>query len=182
MNKIYAFWIVSSVILFLLSFVYFRQNLHRRNSLFGWWLGLGVAMQIVSMCGILLAYPRWMYKVWPIADGLSFALALAVMITAYLRRSCAVNQALLRGIASMIALNLAARWGSSHLGPAIESWLQNIAFMGPAAFLLVTFSNIRVDRLPLYVASALRALTSNPEASQELAFRAMPDGTGARAA
>lgn len=182
MNEMLLFWVASSVVLLLLSLVYFRQNLHRRNLLFGWWLGFGIAMQIISACGMLVAYGPWMYKLWPVADELSFALALGVMIVAFLRRSCAVNQALLRGLGSMLALNLAARWASSHLGTNIESWLQNIAFMGPAIFLLVTFSNTRVDRLPLYVASLLRALMSHPETSQGLAFRAMPDNRGTQAA
>lgn len=139
-------------------------------------------MQIVSACGMLVGYGPWMYKIWPVADGLSFALALGVIVVAFLRRSCAVNQALLRGLVAMLALNLAARWASSHLGADIESWLQNIAFMGPAIFMLVTFSNIRADRLPLYVASALRALTFQPNTSQELAFRALPNRTTAHAA
>ncbi|MGH9352600.1 MAG: hypothetical protein ACRD2G_10625, partial [Terriglobia bacterium] len=143
MNDILGFWIASSIVLFLLSFVYFHQGLNQKNALFGWWLGLGVSMQMVYAFGMMLAYPVWMYRLWPIADGASFALALAVVVVAFFRRTCAVNQVLLYGLGAMLALNVMARWGGASLGESIGSWLQNIAFFGPALFLVLAFSNIR---------------------------------------
>lgn len=182
MNDILGFWIASSIVLFLLSFVYFHQGLNRKNALFGWWLGLGVSMQIVYAFGMMLAYPAWMYRLWPIADGASFALAIGVVVIAFLRRTCAVNQVLLYGLGAMIALSVMARWGGASLGESLDSWLQNIAFLGPAVFLVLAFSNIRSDRLPLYIDSVLRAFTSNPNASHELAFGSISKSAPSRAA
>jgi hypothetical protein len=152
-NKILGFWIASSVVLFLLSLVYLQHNLHRKNVLFAWWLCLGVSMQLVSAYGLALGYPRWMNLLWTAADVLSFALAIGVLAVAYRHRSCPVNRALLYGIGAMVVLNLVSRWWGDHLGENVRIWLLNIAFLGPAAFLLLMFSNIRVDRLPLYVRS-----------------------------
>ncbi|MDE3181565.1 MAG: hypothetical protein KGM47_18120 [Acidobacteriota bacterium] len=160
MNEMLGFWIASSAVLFLLSVVYFRENLHRKNSLFGWWLSFGVAMQLVSAYGMLLAFPGWMYRLWPAADWLSYGLAAAVLLCASSRRACPVNQTLLYGLGSMVAFSLGVRWLGAGLGPGLQSWLLNIAFLGPALFLLVAFSNIRADRLPLHIHEAIRALRS----------------------
>lgn len=162
MNKIYGFWIASSVVLFLLSLVYLQHNLHRKNMIFAWWLCLGVSMQLVSAYGLVLGYPRWMTVVWTVADVLSFAMALGVLGVAFRYRSCPVNRALLYGIGAMLILNLISRWWGDHLGQNVRIWLLNIAFLGPAAFLLLMFSNIRVDRLPLYVKSVFPSATSSP--------------------
>jgi hypothetical protein len=159
-NKILGFWIASSVVLFLLSLVYLQHNLHRKNVLFAWWLCLGVSMQLVSAYGLVLGYPRWMDWLWTAADVLSFALALGVLVVAFRHRSCPVNRALLYGIGAMVVLNLMSRWWGDHLGENVRIWLMNIAFLGPAAFLLLMFSNIRADRLPLYIKSVSPGIIS----------------------
>jgi hypothetical protein len=165
MNKIIGFWIASSAVLFLLSLVYLHYNLHRKNAAFAWWLCVGVSMQLVSAYGLVLGCPVWLRRMWSLADLLSFGLAIAVLITAYHRRACPVNQTLLYGIGSMLALNLMSRWMGGHLSPNQQGWLVNIAFFGPAIFLLLAFANIRADRLPLYIKSAFTGATrisSNP--------------------
>lgn len=171
MNDILGFWVASSVVLFLLSFVYFRQSLNRKNALFGWWLALGVAMQLVYAAGMMLGFPSWMYRLLPIADKVSFLLALGVVAVAFFRRACAVNQSLLYGLGAMLALNVMARWGGANLSETVGSWLQNISFFGPAVFLVLAFSNIRADRLPLFIDSVLRALSAAPRVSHGWAFK-----------
>lgn len=170
MNKIVGFWIASSIILFLLSLVYLHHHLHRKNALFAWWLCLGVSMQMVSAYGLALGYPSWMYRIWGIADGISYALAVGVIGVALTRRSCPVNQTLLFGLGAMIAFNLAVRWFGGGLSLDLRSWLLNIAFLGPALFLLVAFSNIRADRLPLHIKSALRSWAPQAVCGQQAAF------------
>lgn len=154
MNKVLGFWIASSVVLFLLSLVYLQHNLHRKNSIFAWWLCLGVSMQLVSAYGLALGYPPWMDLIWSAADVLSFALALGAIAVAFSRRSCPVNQTLLYGVGGMLVLNLLSRWWGDHLGENLRIWLVNIAFLGPAIFLLVMFSKIGPDRVPLYAEPA----------------------------
>ncbi|MGH9354482.1 MAG: hypothetical protein ACRD2G_20315, partial [Terriglobia bacterium] len=83
---------------------------------------------------------------------------------------------------AMLALNVMARWGGASLGESIGSWLQNIAFFGPALFLVLAFSNIRADRLPLFIDSVLRAFNSNPRVSHGLAFGSVSKGAASRAA
>lgn len=158
MNKMLGFWIASSAVLFLLSLVYFHQKHHQKNALFGWWLCLGVLMQGISAYGMLLSFPPWMYRLWPAADYVSYGLGVAALLLAFARRSCPVNQILLYGLGSMMAFSLIVRWLSASLSLGLEAWLLNIAFLGPALFLLMAFSNIRADRLPLYIQDAQREL------------------------
>ncbi len=162
MTKIIGFWIASSSVLFLLSLVYLHYNLHRKNAIFAWWLCMGVSMQLVSAYGLVLGCPFWLRRLWSIADVFSFGLALAVLIAAYHRRACPVNQTLLYGIGSMVVLNLMSRWAAGHLTPDQRGWLVNIAFLGPAIFLLLAFANIRADRLPLYIKSGWEGAAGAP--------------------
>lgn len=166
MSKIIVFWIASSVILFLLSLVYLEHNLHRKNSLFAWWLCLGVTMQLVSAYGLVLGCPQWLSLLWSAADVLSYTLAVGVLVVALTRRSCPVNQTLLYGLGTMVAFNLVVRWCGDSLSQNLRSWLVNIAFLGPAIFLLLTFSNIRADRLPLLIKSALRSIAISDTITQ----------------
>lgn len=170
MNKIVGFWIASSLILFLLSLVYLQHHLHRKNALFAWWLCLGVSMQMVSAYGLVLGTPPWMYRIWGLADGLSYALAVGVIGVALTRRSCPVNQTLLFGLGAMVAFNLGVRWWGEHLSIGLRSWLLNIAFLGPAIFLLIAFSNIHADRLPSRIQSALGGLAPSTSCSRQAAF------------
>jgi hypothetical protein len=166
-NKIVGFWVACSLILFLLSLVYLHNQLHRKNSIFAWWLCLGVSMQLISAYGLVLGCPTWLRRLWSAADVLSFALAVGVLLMAYARRSCPVNQALLYGIGAMIVLNVVSRTCGDQLTAAQRGWLVNIAFFGPAIFLLLMFSNVRADRLPLYLNSALRSLSSAAETMEQ---------------
>ncbi len=167
MTKIIGFWIASSTVLFLLSLVYLHYNLHRKNGIFAWWLCLGVSMQLVSAYGLVLGCPYWLRRLWSIADVLSFGLAMAVLLAAYHRRACPINQTLLYGIGSMVALNLMSRWAGSHLTSDQRGWLVNIAFLGPAVFLLLAFANIRADHLPLYIRSALKGASRSSYGCQQ---------------
>lgn len=182
MNKMLVYWIASSSMLFFLSFVYFRHNLYRKNALFAWWLYLGVFMQIASAYCLLFACPVWLYKVWPFADECSYALAACVLVVAFIHRSRPVNQILLYGLGAMVAFSLAVRWFGNGLSLDLRGWLLNIAFFGPALFMLLAFSNVGIDRLPLYVDSFLRQLNSDSAPSQELAFRGVANGPSAHAA
>ncbi|MGH9357548.1 MAG: hypothetical protein ACRD1O_00025 [Terriglobia bacterium] len=160
MNRIIGFWIASSAVLFLLSLVYLQHQLHRKNSLFAWWLCVGVSMQLISAYGLVLGCPAWLARVWAFADYLSYGLALAVLVAALWRRQCPVNQTLLYGLGAMIAFNALVRWRGDSFNQDLRSWLLNIAFLGPAIFLLLSFSNVRADRLPLHIKSAFENLAS----------------------
>lgn len=158
MNNEFGFWIASSAVLLVLACVYLAQGHYRKNAFFAWWLIAGVCMQGVCAYGLLLGCPAWMYRLWPAADWFSYGLAAAALATALKRRSCAVNGILLYGLGAMVVFSVGVRCLGAGLGQNIESWLINIAFLGPAVFLLMAFSNIRADRLPLYIDGWLRVL------------------------
>ena len=175
MNRIIGFWIASSVVLFLLSLVYLQLQLHRKNSLFAWWLCVGVSMQLISAYGLVLGCPHWLARVWSLADYLSYGLSLAVLVAAFCRRQCPVNQTLLYGLGAMVAFNLLVRWRGDALNQDLRSWLLNIAFLGPAIFLLLSFSNIRADRLPLHIKSAFQNMFCQAASTRQAAFSPKAD-------
>ncbi len=179
MNRILGFWIASSIVLFLLSLVYLQHHLYRKNSLFAWWLCVGVSMQIISAYGLVLGCPAWLGRVWGFADYLSYGLSLAVLVAALCRRQCPVNQTLIYGLGAMIAFNFLVRWRGDSLGQDLRSWLLNIAFLGPAIFLLLSFSNVRADRLPLRIRSAFENLASQVTTRARLAAFSREDDLGA---
>jgi len=173
-NKLITFWIASSSVLFLLSLVYLHYQLHRKNPLFAWWLCLGVTMQLVTAYGMVLGNHRFLNYLWRAADIASILLALAVLGLAYARRSCPVNRTLLYGLGAMLAFDLVTRLTAGHLSLVKQTWLENIAFFGPAIFMLVSFSNIRLDRIPLYLCSFLGEMTLRASPSPGMAVSLLP--------
>ncbi|MGH9453031.1 MAG: hypothetical protein ACRD2O_03570 [Terriglobia bacterium] len=173
MNRLITFWIASSSVLFMLSLVYFHYQLHRKNPLFAWWLCLGVTMELISAYAMVLGSHRFLCFLWRAANIASILMAVAVLILAYARRSCPVNRTLLYGLGAMLAFNLVAHLTAGHISMVKQTWLQDIAFFGPALFLLVSFSNIRGDRIPLRICSALRQMTlkASPSPGLALGFR-----------
>lgn len=106
--------------------------------------------------GLAAGRPAWFGPVGVLADFTSYGLGAAVLVVAAMRRNCPVNRTLLAGLGAMVLFSLIGRWLGDSLDPVTRTWLRNIAFFGPAIFLLVMFSGMRVDRLPLLVDSALR--------------------------
>lgn len=174
MNRLITFWIASSSVLFMLSLVYFHYQLHRKNPLFAWWLCLGVTMELISAYAMVLGSHRFLCLLWRAANIASIMMAVAVLILAYARRSCPVNRTLLYGLGAMLAFNLVAHLTSGHISMVKQTWLQDIAFFGPALFLLVSFSNIRGDRIPLHICSALTQMTLKASPSHGLALSFRP--------
>jgi hypothetical protein len=174
-NKLVTFWIASSSVLFLLSLVYLHYQLHRKNVLFAWWLCLGVAMQLITAYAMVLGSHRFLGYLWRTADMASMLLAVGVLLLAYHRRACPVNRTLLYGLGAMLAFNLITRLTAGHISMVKQTWLQDIAFFGPAIFLLVSFSNIRMDRIPLHICSSLRqvSLRTSPTHGLALSFGAL---------
>jgi hypothetical protein len=168
-NKLLTFWIASSSVLFMLSLVYLHYQLHRKNLLFAWWLCLGVTMQLVTAYGMALGNHRFLSYLWRAADIASILLALAVLVLAFVRRSCPVNRTLLYGMGAMLAFDLVTRLTDGRLSMVKQTWLENIAFFGPAIFMLVSFSNIRADRIPLNICSAFRQIMIKTHCNPSLA-------------
>ena len=160
-----AFWILSASTLFVLSLVYLHAGLHKKNPIFTYWLCAGVAAQVVAAWGLAAGRPWWFGPARSAADVISLALTAAVLIFAAIRcKSCMTNRALLMALGGMLALNIFGRIIGGGLTPPLRIWLRNIAFFGPAFYLLVVFSNIPLDRLPLWAGlprsfSALRMTT-----------------------
>jgi hypothetical protein len=170
--KVNAFWILSATTLFCLSLIYLHHGYHRRNFLFACWLCFGVCVQLLGAWGLAAGRPAWFAPVGVLADFASYGLGAGVLLVAAMRRNCPVNRILLAGLGAMLVFSLLGRWLGDSLDAVARTWLRNIAFFGPAIFLLIMFSGMGADRLPVLVDSALcRAVTgANGQSSVALAF------------
>lgn len=152
--KTVTFWALDATVLFALSLVYLHQGYHRKNPFFAIWLCNGVAMQLIAAWGLAAGPPPWMPHLRACEDILTYVLTAGVLITAALHRDCAVNRSLLCGVGAMVVLNLFTRFLGLHTEHPIQVWLRNIAFFGPALFLLIVFSNLRLDALLVWIGVA----------------------------
>lgn len=153
--KTITFWALDATVLFALSLVYFHQGYHRKNFVFAVWLCNGVLMQLIAAWGLAAGPPSWMHQVRAAEDILTYLLTAGVLVTAFMHRDCPVNRSLLFGLGAMLALNLFSVFLGMRVDRSVQVWLRNIAFFGPAMFMLLAFSNIRVDMLPLWINQAL---------------------------
>lgn len=152
--KSITFWALDATVLFALSLVYLHQGFQRKNVCFAVWLFNGVAVQLIAAWGLAAGPPSWMPQLRVCEDILTYVLTAGVLITAALRLDCPVNRTLLCGMGAMVALNVLSRFMGLHAQHPIQVWLRNIAFFGPAMFLLISFSNLRLDSLLLWVSAA----------------------------
>lgn len=153
--KMLTFWALDATVLFALSLLYLHQGYHRKNVLFAVWLCQGVAMQLIAAWALAAGPPPWLNHVRLFEDVLTYVLTAGVLVTAAIHRQCPVNRSLLWGLGAMLALNLLSKALGVHVEHSVQNWLRNIAFFGPALFLLIAFSNIRLDMLPLWLRSPL---------------------------
>ncbi len=169
-----AFWALDACVLFSLSLLYLHQGFHRKTQLFTLWLCGGVVMQLVAAWGLAAGWPRWIEQLRAADDAITYLLTVGVLILAASRRDCPVNRSLLWGLGGMFGLNLLARVLGESVPAQVRVWLRNIAFFGPAIFLLVAFSNLRMDRLPLWLHSVLGQLDARAR-RPAVASISMPD-------
>lgn len=151
MNKALAFWIASSIVLFLLSLVFFHHNLQRKNLPMAAWLVTGVLSELLAAWGLAAGYHPWMATAGRASEWLGVLMTVTVVSVAATRWGCPVNRALALALGGMLAANMVSEALSYNASLHLEAWLRNISFFGPALYLLVTFSGLRMDRLPLLV-------------------------------
>jgi len=167
------FWALDATVLFSLSLLYLHQGYSRKNQVFTLWLCCGVLMQLAAAWGLAAGSPSWMIQARAAFDIILYLLTAAVLVVALMRRGCPVNRSLLWGLGAMLVLNVFTRLVGSGVEPVVRIWLRNIAFFGPAIFLLIALSSIRLDQLPLWVDSAVRLIASG--SIEEPAMAAMQE-------
>jgi hypothetical protein len=158
--KTLSFWALDATVAFALSLLYFHQGFHRKNPLFAVWLCNIVALQLVAAWAVAAGPPPWLNYVRAADDVVTYFLAAGVLLTAAAQRQCPVNRSLLWGVGGLILLNVVSRILGLHVDHSLQVWLRNIAFFGPAIFLLIALSNIRLDMLPLWVGAVFRSISA----------------------
>jgi hypothetical protein len=156
--KSVAFWALDATVLFALSLVYLHQGYQRKNPFFALWLCNGVVMQLIAAWSLAAGRPPWVTGLRQVEDLLVYVLTAAVLVMAVAHRECPVNRSLLWGLGAMLALNLFSRFLGVRVDHAVQVWLRNIAFFGPAIFLLIALSGIRFDMMPLWINERFQTL------------------------
>lgn len=157
--KSLAFWALDATVLFALSLVYLHQGYHRKNPLFAIWLCNGVAVQLMAAWALAAGPPGWINYLRVGEDVVTYVLSAGVLVTAFQQRACPVNRSLLYGLGAMVGLGVVSAAFGGRLDHSLQIWLRNIAFFGPALFLLITLSNIPLNMLPLWIRDATNALS-----------------------
>ncbi|HEV2424285.1 MAG TPA: hypothetical protein VGZ29_05605 [Terriglobia bacterium] len=172
--KALAFWAACATVLFALLLVVLAAGVHRRNWCFAAWLGSGVAVQLGAACLLALGWQRALRYLGQADEWIAVGLALGAMVEAVIRcqRSGVrdeVNLTVAIGLGAILAVNavqtLAARQGFIATSE-LWTWFRNIGFMGPAVWMLLSFSNIDFGRA-LRVA---RELMASPKLAEALGF------------
>jgi hypothetical protein len=156
--KAIAFWALDATVLFTLSLVYLHQGYQRKNPLFALWLCNGVVMQLIAAWSLAAGRPPWVTNLRRLEDVLIYVLTAGVLVAAAARRDCPVNRSLLWGVGAMLALNVFSKVLGVRVDHSVQVWLRNIAFFGPAIFLLIALSGIRLDMMPLWITERFRTL------------------------
>ena len=125
---------------------------------------------MLAAWGLAAGWPAWVRPVGVLSDFGSYGLAAAVLVVAVIRRNCPVNRALLAGLGAMVVFSLLGRWLGDSLDLRARIWLRNVAFFGPAIFLLIMFGGMRADCLPLLVDSVLCRPGTGPEGQTSIAL------------
>ena len=156
--KTIAFWALDATVLFALSLVFLHQGYQRKNPLFAVWLFNGVLMQLIGAWSLAAGRPPWVDRVRLVDDVIIYVLTVGVLLLAVIRRDCPVNRTLLWGLGAMTALNLFSKFLGVRVDHSLQIWLRNIAFFGPAIFLLIALSGVRFDLMPLWISTRFRML------------------------
>lgn len=147
-----TFWIACATILFALSLVVFHYRVHYKNPIFGAWLVASVSAQLLAAWGLALGRPKWFAPAGQVAGLLTAGLAAAAVLMAARGWDAEANRTIALGLGAMLAFDL-LQMGPFHLlkaGTEILAWMRNIAFFGPAVWMLIAFSRLTPDRLTLW--------------------------------
>lgn len=176
------FWVACAVVLIFLYAVWLYQGLNSKNPAFTTWLLISIGFQFLGLTGVAMHYPPWCYAAGRIAQWVGIAGAVVVIgysvhhwgCSAKIRGwECPVNKIIVEGLGVMLAFQLGAwLFGNAE---TVATWLRNIACFGPFLYMLVCFSGLRMDRIPLWlrdekpwsVANHMRIESAMAKISQE---------------
>jgi len=152
MTKPTLFWAACAAVVFALMLISFWTGIHRRNGFYAAWLGFTVCAQLLAACGLALHRPAWFAPAGRVTGAVELLLSICIVILAFCRLDCPINRVLLAGFGAILFFNLLSYVAvSSPLADLrVWGWLRNIGFFGPGVYMLVCFSNLRLDALPLW--------------------------------
>jgi hypothetical protein len=149
-------WILSASILFFLFLTFFARQFPKYNGWFSAYLLFSVGLQILFSISLAAGFTRRIPMT--VLDVVGWGLILMAALAA-VRAQDAVNEVIQNGLGMVIIFNLlalAAIW--FHQAPAsMRVWTSNVACFVPSGYMLVRFSFVMSDGLPLWVRQILNS-------------------------
>jgi hypothetical protein len=167
MEAVMKLWIASSSVAFLLFVIFFARQFPKYNWLFASWLLLNVALQGTFALFAAAGKTRSIPDI-PI-DFIGWMLIGLAMIKAY-RSTDAVNEIILYGLIAQVFLHAFSMSALHFYQPdnGARVLASNLACFSPLAYMLVRFTFVYSDRLPLI--SRLRDLGSATKVPEVLGY------------
>ena len=141
-------WIIASTLLFLVFIVFFGRQFPRYNWLFASWLLFGILLQ--SAFAVLAAIELTEHiPDFPLAIGGYILVGLAILKAH--RSQDAVNEIIFSGLLALLFLHGVSIAAGFFYDEDSQTavWAQNLAFFAPLGYMLIRFTFVYSDKLPL---------------------------------
>ncbi len=153
--KTYGLYLAACGLQLVLLFLFSHLQLYRRHPVFMIWL---LAAPLANLA-IWVLFWTGEFQVLARAevglDILEYALLLGSLVMAVLQWHDSASVVLRRGIIALFIFTLAGRVAANlHLAGGLGVLLANItnaSFLGPVAYMVVKFSGLRLERIPLWL-------------------------------
>jgi hypothetical protein len=153
--KTYALYLAACALHLVLLFLFSHLQLYRRHPLFMLWL---LAAPLANLAFWVLYWAgegRLLARAEVGLDVLEYALLIGALVLAVIQWHDPSSVVLRRGISALIIFALAGRLAANYqlaggLGTVLAN-ITNASFLAPIAYMLVKFSNVRLERLPLWL-------------------------------
>ena len=141
-------WIVASTLLFLVFIVFFGRQFPRYNWLFASWLLLGILLQSAFA---VLASLKLTEHIPQLPLGIVGWIFVGLALLKAHRSQDAVNEVIFSGLLALTFLHgvSIATFYFYHQNSQAAALAQNFAFFAPLGYMLVRFTFVYSDKLPL---------------------------------
>jgi len=153
--KTYALYLAACGLHLLLLFLFSHLQLYRRHPFFMLWL---LAAPLANLAYWVLYWggeARLLARAEVGLDVLEYLLLTGTLVMSVIQWSDPSSVVLRRGISALIIFALAGRLAANYqfaggLGTVLAN-ITNASFLGPVAYMVVKFSGVRLERLPLWL-------------------------------
>ena len=153
--KTYALYFVACSLHLVLLFLFSHLQLYRRHPVFMLWL---LATPLANLSIWVLYWAKEFRSLAPTQWGIDvlwYALLAGALLMSIARWNDPAGAVLRRGIVALLAFTVVGRVASKmHLAGSLGTALANImnaCYLAPTLYMVVKFSGVRLERIPLWL-------------------------------